>query len=110
MNSLKSGGGLTGTSRIILEEKFDLLNIDKTKYVPDNQILNKLRVDGIYVNDPQVYQKFTDINVQKLEERILREKQIDFFKNNGEIKLDNDLLADQITRPADLAFETSDAY
>lgn len=29
---------------------------------------------------------------------------------NGEIKLNNDLLADEITRPADLAFETSEAY
>mmetsp|Transcript_32701 Transcript_32701/g.31928 ORF Transcript_32701/g.31928 Transcript_32701/m.31928 type:complete len:163 (-) Transcript_32701:237-725(-) len=29
---------------------------------------------------------------------------------NGEIKLDNDLLADEITRPADLAFDQTDAY
>jgi len=29
---------------------------------------------------------------------------------NGELKLDNDLLADEITRPADLAFETSEAF
>lgn len=29
---------------------------------------------------------------------------------NGEIKLQNDLLADEITRPSDLAFEQSEAY
>jgi len=29
---------------------------------------------------------------------------------NGEIKLNNDILADEITRPADLAFETTEAY
>jgi hypothetical protein len=29
---------------------------------------------------------------------------------NGEIKLHNDLLADEITRSADLAFENSAAY
>ena len=29
---------------------------------------------------------------------------------NGELKLHNDLLADEITRPADLAFEQSEAY
>ena len=28
-----------------------------------------------------------------------------FFKNNGELKIDNDLLDDEITRPIDLAFE-----
>jgi hypothetical protein len=48
--------------------------------------------------------------VQKLEERLLREKKANYFKMNGELKLDNDLLADEITRPADLAFETSEAF
>jgi hypothetical protein len=62
--------------------------------------------------------------MQKLEERILREKafvdrveatlmpvkRTQYFKMNGEIKLNNDLLADEITRPADLAFETTEAY
>jgi hypothetical protein len=57
--------------------------------------------------------------VQKLEERVLREKKFfdgveatlkangktQYFKMNGEIKLHNDLLADEITRPADIAFE-----
>lgn len=37
-------------------------------------MLVKLRLDGVYVDDPQIHQKFTDINMQKLEERILREK------------------------------------
>jgi len=52
---LKSGGGPLGTSRIILEEKLQHLSIDKAKYIPDNQMLRKLRVDGVYVNDPQTY-------------------------------------------------------
>ena len=91
--------------RIFLEEKIGLLNLDKTKTLRDNQILDKLRIDGVYVDDPQTHQKFTDINVQKLEERILREKKINYFKMNGELKLHNDLLSDEITRPADLAFE-----
>jgi hypothetical protein len=33
-----------------------------------------------------------------------------YFKMNGELKLHNDLLADEITRPQDLAFEQSEAY
>ena len=33
-----------------------------------------------------------------------------FFKLSGELKLDNDLLADELTRPADLAFEQSVAF
>lgn len=38
------------------------------------------------------------------------EKLNTYFKMNGEIKLHNDLLADEITRPSDLAFETTEAY
>ena len=48
--------------------------------------------------------------MQKLEERLLNSLQAEYFKKNGEIKIDNDLLADQLTRPADLAFEQSDAF
>ena len=75
-----------------------------------NDFLRKLEQDGVYVDDPEVYQKFTDINVQKLEERLLNNGQSQFFKSNGELKLDNYLLADEITRPTDLAFEQTVAY
>lgn len=35
----------------------------------------------------------------------MAQQKTQYFKMNGEIKLNNDLLADEITRPADLAFE-----
>ena len=73
-------------------------------------MLDNLRLDGIYVDDPEVHQKFTDINVQKLEERLLKNGQVEFFKMNGELKLDNDILDDDLTRPADLAFEQTTAF
>ena len=122
---LRAGGGPLGITRIILDEKVILLNLDKAKTLTNDQMLDKLRVDGVYVDDPQIYQKFTDINMQKLEERILREmpfsnalearlmengNKTKYFKMNGEIKLNNDLLADEITRPADLAFESTEAH
>jgi hypothetical protein len=83
-------------------------------------MLGKLRIDGVYCDqDPQIYQKCTDNNILRLEQRILREKpfidqlestlmdqqKTNYFKMNGELKLHNDLLADEITRPQDLAFE-----
>lgn len=33
-----------------------------------------------------------------------------YFKSNGELKLDNDLLDDEITRPVDLAFDKTVAF
>lgn len=50
------------------------------------------------------------MNVQRLEERLINTEQGQYFKANGEIKLDVDFLADERTRPADLAFEISDAF
>ena len=49
--------------------------------------------------------KNKDINIQKLEERLLNTCQKEYFKLNGEVKLHNDILAEELTRPSDLAFE-----
>ena len=68
-----------------------------------------LQDDGVYIDNSFIF-KAKDINVQKLEERMLNAGQKEYFKANGEIKIDNDLLADELTRPADLAFEQSDAF
>ena len=57
-----------------------------------------------------MHSKFTDINIQKLEERLLNNGKREFFKSNGELKLDNDLLEDEITRPVDLAFDKTVAF
>lgn len=54
--------------------------------------------------------KNRDINVQKLEERLLNSGQSNYFKANGEIKINNDLLAAEITKPEDQAFEQTDAF
>jgi hypothetical protein len=40
----------------------------------------------------------------------MRENKTNFFKMNGELKVHNDLLADEITRPADIAFEQTEAF
>lgn len=78
--------------------------------LPESETLGGLlQVDGIYIDNSFNF-KATDINVQKLEERMLNAGQTEYFKANGEIKIDNDLLADELTRPADLAFEQSDAF
>jgi len=45
-----------------------------------------------------------------MEERLLNSGQRQYFKLNGEIKMNNDLMADELTRPADLAFEQTNAF
>ena len=45
-----------------------------------------------------------------MEATLMLNSKTKYFKMNGDLKLHNDLLADEITRPADLAFEQSEAY
>ena len=112
MQPLRAGSGLFGTGLVDLEDlKRQKCNIHAEQKLTKNAaMLKAMGVDGIYVEDPDVIQKFTDINTQKLEERLLKNGQTEFFKMNGELKLDNDLLDDTLTRPADLAFEQTTAF
>ena len=103
MGKLEAGGGLCGTRFIDLEEKKrQLLGIvaDK-KLVSGEKFMDRAEIDGVYVDDPDITAKFNDSNVQKLEERLLNNGLTEFFHTNGELKLDNDLLADQMSRPTD---------
>ena len=73
MQKLKAGSGLFGTRLVDLDElKRAHVAIPAEKKLQKNrEILDNMRLDGIYVDDPEIYGKFTDINVQKLEERLL---------------------------------------
>ena len=105
------GAGLLGLRKIDLKDrKMEICGIDNKKVLPQNDELIKfLQTDGIFI-DPSLMFKNKDINVQKLEERLLNSGQREYFKHNGEIKINNSLLADELTRPADLAFEQTDAF
>lgn len=112
MVRLRAGGGPLGGSLVDLEDlKRSTCKIETAGHLTKNwQMLGLLREDGVYVDDPEVSQKFSDVNVQKLEERLLLNGQAEFFKLNGELRLDNDLMDDELTRPADLAFEQTKAF
>jgi hypothetical protein len=111
-------------------------------FLSGKELMSKMAADGIYVDDPEVKAKYTDVNVQKLEERLLKQMpDLDaravpvthedkseywsrpevvakygvehipsFFKKTGTLELDNDLLADEMTRPIDIAFDKTMAY
>jgi len=57
LKPIKAGKGPLGTMHIDLTElKREKLNLSQNQAVPNNkQLLDKLRVDGLYVDDPEVY-------------------------------------------------------
>ncbi len=74
---LKDQKPLTAPSFIdeLLKEKVTVLRLDQKKTLHYADMLGKLRIDGVYCDqDPQIYQKCTDHNILRLEQRILREK------------------------------------
>jgi len=111
MKQLESGAGPFGTLKINLDaEKVRVCNIKKDKPMPqENHLISLLQDDGLFVDSHLIF-KNKDINVQKLEERLLNCGQSEYFKIDGQIKLNNDILANELTRPADLAFEQTDAF
>jgi hypothetical protein len=93
------------------QKKHHLTDVPQNYTFESNEkIMTNLAKDGIYVHDPEVAFKYKDINVQKLEERLLNNGNTRFFKANGDLKLDNDLLCDERTRPANMAFEKTMAF
>jgi len=106
---LKSGG--LRRSMSITKQKLIELNIDKSKAIPESGMLKRLWKDGVY-KDSATKMKFGSANIQRLEERLIRERPktvgrsnwlFNYFKQNGELKLHHDLLAWQTTWLYDLS-------
>ena len=96
------------------KEKMQILHIDPKKALQEKNRLKRLRKDGVYIDDSS--SKVMGANIQRLEERLLRERPqtppppqernnqlFDYFKRNGELKLHHDMLAYEISRPIDLS-------
>jgi hypothetical protein len=64
--------------------------------------------DGIYLD--YIKKRINSYNLQKVEQRALREEKTDWFKLNGDIRLENDIFSDVITRPIDISLATNDRY
>ena len=70
---MKAGSGLLGKTKINLaEEKKKILELasDQKPLPQDEALLNSLKSDGCFV-DSAILFKNKDINIQKLEERLL---------------------------------------
>jgi hypothetical protein len=64
MAKLEAGGGLLGTTRINLKDKkASVLKLDPKDITSGNDILQRLAQDGVYIDDPEVYSKFNDVNI-----------------------------------------------
>jgi hypothetical protein len=96
----------------IMPEAGDLNKTSTTQnyYLHDDKsdYFFKMTKDGIYLD--YIKKLIYSYNLQKVEQRAIREGKVDWFKLNGDIRLENDIFSDVITRPIDISLATNDRY
>ena len=64
--------------------------------------------DGIYLD--YVKQKLFSFNINKTEQRSFREEKKNWFRPNGDIRMDNDIFSDVVTKPMDISLSSNDQF
>jgi hypothetical protein len=100
--------GLFGTENIKLDKSL-IIGQENNYLVEQNMnYFFKMSKDGIYID--YIKNLITTYNLQKIEQRALREGKTDWFRLNGDIRLENDIFSDVITKPCDISLTTNDRY
>jgi len=90
------------------KEKISTFNYNNNKTEKQNDFLEKMSMDGIYLD--YVKNTIYSYNLQKVEQRALRENKLDWFKFNGDLRLENDIFDDVVTVPADISLSSNDRF
>ena len=64
--------------------------------------------DGIYLD--YVKQQLFSFNINKTEQRSFREEKKNWFRPNGDIRMDNDIFSDVVTKPMDISLSSNDQF
>ena len=64
--------------------------------------------DGIYLD--YVKQQLFSFNINKTEQRSFREEKKAWFRPNGDIRMDNDIFSDIVTKPMDISLSSNDQF
>ena len=64
--------------------------------------------DGIYLD--YVKQQLFSFNINKIEQRAFREEKKNWFRPNGDIRMDNDIFSDVVTKPMDISLSSNDQF
>ncbi|MCQ2816963.1 MAG: hypothetical protein MJ252_06835 [archaeon] len=77
-------------------------------YDNDEEYFEPYIKDGIYLD--YIKKLIYSYNIQKLEQRTMRENKNENFKKNGYIRMDNDIFNDIVSRPEDLTPNYYDVF
>ena len=114
MQPLKTNG-ILGTKLVDDFDKQALFQEEEvfhpvSHYIPDDEeeYFEKAVKDGIYLD--YIKKLIYSFNIQKIEQRAAREGKKDWFRQNGDLRLDNDIFSDVITKPTDISLTANDKF
>jgi hypothetical protein len=64
--------------------------------------------DGVYLDI--IKKQIFSYNLQKVEQRCIRDKEYDWFKFNGDIRLDTDIFSENMTKPIDISLSKNNKF
>ena len=74
----------------------------------DDEYFERAIKDGIYLD--YVKQQLFSFNIQKIEQRSFREEKKNWFRPNGDIRMDNDIFSDVVSKPLDISLSSNDQF
>ena len=74
----------------------------------DDEYFERVIKNDIYLD--YVKQQLFSFNIQKIEQRAFREEKKSWFRPNGDIRMDNDIFSDVVTKPLDISLSTNTQF
>ena len=92
----------------LLEDKQAFQEQDILQLNDEDEYFERAIKDGIYLD--YVKQQLFSFNINKTEQRSLREEKKAWFRPNGDIRMDNDIFSDVVTKPLDISLSSNDQF
>ena len=92
----------------LLEDKEAFQEQDVLQLNDEDEYFEQAIKDGIYLD--YVKQQLFSFNINKTEQRMFREENKSWFRPNGDIRMDNDIFSDIVTKPMDISLSSNDQF
>ena len=93
---------------LLLKNKEGFQEQDIMQLNNEDEYFERAIKDGIYLD--YVKQQLFSYNINKIEQRSFREQKLNWFRHNGDIRMDNDIFSDVITKPLDISLSSNDQF
>ena len=107
--------GISGRKRVtefnketLFDDKEAFQEQDIIQLNDEDEYFERAIKDGIYLD--YVKQQLFSFNIQKTEQRSFREEKKNWFRPNGDIRMDNDIFADVVSKPLDITLSSNETF